>query len=56
MLEQSIQDWPAALITGLAYNFIAFRTRSLTSCVIAHVVTNAFLGAYIMATRQWGFW
>jgi hypothetical protein len=56
MLEHSIQDWPAALITGLAYNFIAFRTRSLTSCVIAHVVTNALLGSYIMATRQWGFW
>jgi hypothetical protein len=24
--------------------------------VVAHGLTNLGLGAYIMATRQWGFW
>jgi CAAX prenyl protease-like protein len=49
-------DWIAALITGALYNLVAYRTQSLMSCVVAHAVTNLLLGAWIMATRQWGFW
>ena len=56
MLEHSTPDWPAALLTGFAYNFVAYRTRSLSSCILAHAVTNALLGFYIMHTRLWGFW
>ena len=56
MLEHSYPDWPAALVTGFAYNFVACRTRSLSSCIVAHALTNALLGVFIMATRQWGFW
>jgi CAAX prenyl protease-like protein len=56
MLEHSPQDRAAALATGLLYNGVAFRTRSLSSCVLAHALTNALLGAFIMATHQWGFW
>jgi len=49
-------DFPAALITGALYNWVAIRTRSLSSCVLAHATTNLLLGGYIMQTRQWGFW
>ena len=56
MLEHSWADWPAALATGLLYNFVAYRTRSLSSCILAHAITNALLGVYILMTRQWGFW
>lgn len=49
-------DWPAALVTGALYNLVAYRTRSLASCVFAHATTNALLGFWIMHTRQWGFW
>jgi CAAX prenyl protease-like protein len=49
-------DFPAALITGALYNLVAIRTRSLSSCVLAHAVTNLLLGCYIMKTLQWGFW
>lgn len=49
-------DWPAALLTGALYNFVAYRTKSLSSCVLAHAVTNLLLGLWIMKTRQWGFW
>ena len=49
-------DFPAALLTGALYNAVAIRTRSLSSCVLAHAVTNLLLGGYIMLTRQWGFW
>jgi CAAX prenyl protease-like protein len=49
-------DFVPALITGAMYNLIAYRTKSLTSCVVAHAVTNLLLGIYIMRTGQWGFW
>ena len=49
-------DWIAALICGALYNLVAYRTRSLVSCVLAHATTNLLLGLWIMQTRQWGFW
>ena len=49
-------DWIAALITGALYNCVAYRTKSLASCVLTHAITNLFLGLWIMKTRQWGFW
>lgn len=56
MLVHSTADWPAALLTGIIFNFVAVRTKSLTACIIAHALTNLLLGLYIMATKQWGFW
>jgi len=47
--------WPA-ILTGALYNLVAYRTKSLASCVLAHAVTNLLLGIYIMQTGQWGFW
>jgi CAAX prenyl protease-like protein len=55
-LEHSFADWPAALLTGALYNVVAYRTRSLSSCVLVHAVTNALLGAWVLQTGQWGFW
>jgi CAAX prenyl protease-like protein len=55
-LAHSPADWIAALITGALYNWVAYRTKSLASCVLAHSVTNLFLGLWIMKTGQWGFW
>ena len=49
-------DWVAALITGALYNLVAYKTRSLAACVLAHALTNLLLGGWIMATSQWGFW
>jgi CAAX prenyl protease-like protein len=49
-------DFVPALITGALYNLVAWSTRSIGACVIAHAVTNALLGAYIFRTQQWGFW
>lgn len=56
VFEHSLADAPAAFLTGIIYNYVAVKTKSLWACVIAHAVTNAGLGVYIMATRQWGFW
>jgi CAAX prenyl protease-like protein len=55
-LGHSRPDWIAAFITGMVYNAVAYRTKSLTSCVIVHAVTNLLLGLWIMRTQQWGFW
>lgn len=55
-LSHSKADWAAALCTGALYNLVAYRTRSLLSCIFAHALTNLSLGLWIMNTRQWGFW
>jgi CAAX prenyl protease-like protein len=54
--EHSQADWPAAALAGVLFNLVAYRTRSLMSCVVAHAVTNFALGLYVLQTRQWGFW
>jgi uncharacterized protein len=56
MLAHQPADYPAAFFCSLAYNYLAFRTRSLASCILAHAVTNLLLGLYILKTGQWGFW
>lgn len=54
--EHRFSDWPAALLAGALYNLVAYRTRSLSACVLAHAVTNLLLGIFVMRTGQWGFW
>jgi CAAX prenyl protease-like protein len=54
--SHSRPDWLAAFVAGALYNLVAYRTQSLASCVLAHAVTNLFLGLWIMQTQQWGFW
>jgi len=54
--SHSTADWPAALITGALYNLVAYQTKSLSACVMAHALTNLALGLWIVATKQWGFW
>ena len=54
--EHAPQDWPAAVVAGMLYNVVAYRTRSLSACVLAHAVTNLLLGLYVLRTGQWGFW
>ena len=56
MFEHNRPDWPAALVTGALYNWVALRTKSLPACILAHALTNLLLGVYVMQTHQWGFW
>jgi CAAX prenyl protease-like protein len=55
-LEHQMADWPAALLCGALYNWVAVRTGSLGACVLAHAGTNLLLGVWVMRTGQWGFW
>ena len=54
--SHSRPDWLAAFVCGMLYNVVAYRSRSLASCILAHATTNVLLGLWIMQTRQWGFW
>ena len=54
--SHSRADWLPGLICGALYNVVAYRSRSLTSCILAHAMTNLLLGLWIMQTGQWGFW
>ena len=54
--SHSAPDRPAALVCGALYNLVAYRTKSLSSCVLAHALTNLSLGLWIVTTKQWGFW
>ena len=49
-------QWLAGLIAGLIYGWLYIRTGRLWAPVIAHAVTNAGLGAYILLTEDWRFW
>lgn len=48
--------WLAAAIAGLAYAWLYIRTGRLWVAVIAHAVTNAALGVWVLATGNWAFW
>ncbi|HTQ56449.1 MAG TPA: CAAX prenyl protease-related protein [Bryobacteraceae bacterium] len=48
--------WDVGLIAGVAYNWWLVRTRSLADCMVAHAVTNALLGVYVLACNQWQYW
>ncbi|MEQ1663628.1 MAG: CAAX prenyl protease-related protein, partial [Thiobacillus sp.] len=49
-------QWFAGLIAGLAYGWLYIRTRNLWAPILAHTVTNAGLGVYVIATGKWQFW
>ncbi len=46
----------AGLLAGFAYGWLYMRSGNLWSPVIAHAVTNALLGVWILATGSWHLW
>jgi len=56
-------QWMTAIVWGLMVGLLLIRTRSLGACIVAHAVTNALLGAYVLYATQvlgrqseWMFW
>jgi CAAX prenyl protease-like protein len=47
--------WDVGLAAGVAYNWWMVRTRSLGDCILAHAVTNACLGGYVLAAGRWEY-
>lgn len=48
--------WLAGMIAGLAYAGLYITTNNLRAPVLAHAVTNAILGVWIVATGSWHLW
>ena len=48
--------WLAAAIAGLVYALLYVKTGKLWVAVLAHAVTNAALGVWVLLTGQWQFW
>ena len=49
-------EWLVAVIASLAYGLWIKRSKSLFGAIVAHLTTNAALGAYVLATREWQYW
>jgi CAAX prenyl protease-like protein len=49
-------QWLASALAGLAYSWLYVRSGNLWLPVVAHTVTNAVLGIWVLTTRNWEFW
>jgi hypothetical protein len=49
-------EWLPGLLTGIAWAWLLAKTRSVSACVLSHVVANLALGLYVLATGDWKFW
>lgn len=58
MLAYAALTHPAEIVAALVWfsmvTLLAWRTRSLGDCVLAHAMTNATLGVYAVTTGDWG--
>ena len=48
--------WEVGLLAGIVYNWWLVRTRSLADCILAHAVTNAALGFYVITAGAYQYW
>jgi len=49
-------EWLPGVLTGLAWAWLVWHTKSLTACVVSHATANLALGLYVLATGEWKFW
>ena len=49
-------QWMAAIAAGLVYAWLYRATGKLWVPVIAHAVTNAALGGWVVLTGNWSYW
>ncbi len=49
-------EWLPAVLTGLAWAWLVYRTKSVSACVVSHVTANLALGVYVLTAQDWKFW
>ncbi len=49
-------EWLPAFLTGLLWAWLLKRTRSLSACVVSHLVANLTLGIYVLYSHEWRYW
>ncbi|MEO6808567.1 MAG: CAAX prenyl protease-related protein [Isosphaeraceae bacterium] len=48
-------EWLPALLTGLAWAWLLWKSKSLSACVASHMAANLALGIYVLVTGHWSF-
>ncbi len=48
--------WLAGLLAGMVYSLLYMWSGTLWSPILAHAVTNALLGAWVIYTGNWSYW
>jgi len=49
-------QWAAGVLAGVAYGWLYMRSANLWTPVIAHSITNAALGLWVLSTGSWQLW
>lgn len=49
-------QWFAGFLAGFAYGWLYRKTGKLWLSILAHAVTNAVLGLWVLNTGNWRFW
>lgn len=49
-------QWLAGFAAGFAYGWLYRKTGNIWLSIIAHAVTNAMLGLWVLYTGNWRFW
>ncbi|MGO9445302.1 MAG: CAAX prenyl protease-related protein [Thiobacillaceae bacterium] len=49
-------QWVAGFLAGFAYGWLYRKTGNLWLSILAHAITNAALGAWVIYTGNWQFW
>ena len=49
-------EYLQAFLTGLAWAWLLWKTRSLSACLVSHATANLALGIYVLATGDRKFW
>ncbi len=52
----SHNEWAAAIICGMAYQWLVLRCNHLGEAMTAHGITNFLLGAWVVWRHAWQFW
>jgi CAAX prenyl protease-like protein len=50
------QQWLAAILCGLAYQWLVFRKNRLGDAMTAHAITNLLLAGWVVFRPAWAFW
>jgi uncharacterized protein len=46
----------AGLVSGILFNLVLYRKRSIGDCIISHSVANALVAAYVLSSGFWALW
>ena len=48
--------WLAGILAGMIYAAAQYRRGEISDAIVAHVVTNGLLAAYVVLFGHWAFW